>query len=272
MARKRRADAKKTEPKKQSGEGVNLTNLIALFKAVCLNNVIVDVALDIEDGVGKIHALDPTNCAFVFAEEKIGGEDLNIGITDLPVLLKIFEGEVTKELEGDFPITVSDNSLQINLPSHQGVINWQLVEPNMISSYMESGLKALEKISESTLHSVELTEEHINNFSHVHNILKNEVITFKVDNGKITIGSGPTELRKFRCDFGEVSKKIDDMEIGVYGSFLGPIFDLLKFDKKSDAPQINFGTSSDPVVIRQGEERTWVLIAAEVAPSEPQDD
>ena len=59
---------------------VNNEGLLGLFSRVCLGGLIEDCLLEVKGGVGRIQAIDETNCLFLVSEsDMLDMPDMQIG-------------------------------------------------------------------------------------------------------------------------------------------------------------------------------------------------
>lgn len=228
-------------------------NLNNLLKSVSVNGAINECSLQVNQSVGSIAAIDPTNTIFVLAKEKIEiKEAINLGILDIGGIIKFLNG--LKE-EDNVEYEVDKNHLVFKVAG-KGLAKFSLSDYKTISTAIKAGQEEkIKKIIESkTLNVFSVTESFIKKFEYFSSLFQGDNIKFKLTGGKLKV-SGGKDMSSFTFSEKTNIKKEINIEISVDTAHLISIFSLL-FAKKEDF-YISFEENS-PFIIKS-KTVVWVL-------------
>lgn len=253
------AKKKKDKPeskKTKTNNNFDVSNLNSLFKKVYLGGAIEECLLKIKSGVGIIEAIDPTNCVFVSAQERIcdKNENCELGIMEMGTIIKLLDS--IKEDEVEFKVISDQIVFKIK---GRGEAKFTLGKSELISTAVSDGM-GIKEIKKGTPHKIDIAEKSVKDFGYFMGLFGSTTTTINIKKDKINIGSGEDEEKSFNTLFGK-GKKIPDLNISVYGELFKSILNELEWGEDATVPTLNVG-EDNPVVIEQGE-AIWALTPEE---------
>ncbi len=225
---------------------------LGLISRVWLGGIIEECVLEVREGVGKIQAVDTTNCMFLVSEVPIKGmEDTTIGVSSLSILCRFFSNSgpdkvILNVVEGKW--------LVLERQGH-GSVRLLLIEPDLVSTAFSS-VDARQKALVGCAQHMELTKQLMDDFLYCTDLLKSQRVNIEVRERKIYITSGNDEINQFRVELGDTEAA--EFVIQVHADKLISVVKALDWTV-GEKPQMFFGDGV-PLVIQQGELGLWALI------------
>jgi len=249
-------------------------NFLSMLKRVYLGGIIDEVLLTVEEGYGKIEAVDLTNSMIVVSEGKIlsKGASITLGLGNLEILVKFlssFEGEkvLFEKRKNKFIIKRSDSRRRMEyLLSDEEMIATRIDVKDSIKKKKEKK-SPKKKIKGMMRYKVELNQSFIKDFLTYIGFLKtkNLVIKYDSDLNKVVFICGSSNEHQFRLIQNNEVESITEEEsssfdLRINGEFLSKVFSVIEFS--DDELPILYFAKDKPIVV-ESKKTVWSLIPME---------
>lgn len=234
-------------------QGIDAAALAKLLKAVNLGGLVDECVLAVGKGVANVQAVDISNALFLSCREKVGMEDMEIGVSKLTAVQKFLDSG------GDFTVSVKDARMTIKRLSPAGELKNTLLAVEQVPTAVQQqgSEKELMKNTEAV---VDVTREDVENLLYYTSLVETPSIVFVArPNGSVYVNSSPGMEQEFNFKLGVASTKPKETATSeVYTKYLLPVLRVLSWEEGEIVPQLHIGQES-PVVVTVGRGYMWAL-------------
>jgi len=246
--------------KTRNNSTIKRKNLLDLLRKVNLGGIINECVLNVDNGIGKICAVDITNSLIVIIETRVMSKktECKLGLGNIDLLIKFLNALNDDSLEFE----VKESRLEINNPNKSRKLNYLLSQPDLVSTNLDSKDDPKKKILKMAELTTNLTDTFIKDFLTYLGIVDDKTIKLKFDgdNEQLVFLCGKSHEHQFELLLNHDidSDGEEDFEVSINGEHFARVLTAIDFDE-DEPPILNF--AKDVPVVIENDNAFWALSA-----------
>lgn len=256
-------------PKQEGALKLKGGDFLDILRRIHLGGLIEGCVLEISNMRVSSMAVDPTNTIFLTAGKMLKGIgfDSIIGIGNLDLLIKFLA--VAKDEE--ITLNIVDERRLIVDRGSRGQLDFLLTETDLIPTRFDPGEEGLQKLLESGIYKVVLTDEIRQDYLQYFSIIGSKELTLIHNKGKVLFSGGSSAEHQFHLPVGAIegSKAGNKAKFKMqfYGDYLAAIMKVIEFETATKVAM--YFDEGKPLIVMQDNSNIWALLPVVEAGGEP---